>query len=205
MSSWYERRILPHLINGCCGSKPVSRLRAEVVPLASGRVLELGIGSGRNLRFYDPDRVSSVVGIDPSPELRAIALGAERPAGLAIEFVDGEAETLPFGSGSFDTVVCTFTLCSVRDPAAVLEEARRVLAPGGRFLFCEHGQAPDPGVVRWQRRIDPLWGRAFGGCHVSRPVEAAIARSFRIERHESRYLAWAPRPIGWHEWGSAIA
>ncbi|MCR5877206.1 class I SAM-dependent methyltransferase [Phenylobacterium sp. J367] len=117
---------------------------------------------------------------------------------------DGTAEALPFEDGSFDTVVCTFTLCSVCTPMAALAEARRVLKPGGRFLFCEHGLAPDPDVVKWQRRIEPVWKRIAGGCHLSRPVSKAIAAAgFRLEGVETMYLPKTPRWAGWNEWGAA--
>lgn len=143
MASFYERHVLPHLIGCACGARPIQRQRAKVVPNASGRVLELGIGSGLNLAFYDPDKVASVTGVDPSAELRAKARAAPRPDGLKIEILDGQAERLPFDAASFDTIVCTFTLCSVGSPTSALAEARRVLKPDGRFWFSEHGLAPE--------------------------------------------------------------
>ena len=204
MSSLYERYLLPRVIGCACGSGPIRRQRAKIVPRASGEVLELGIGGGLNLAFYDPLRVSSVTGVDPSAPLRAKAREAPRPTGLKVEILDGEAENLPFASGRFDTVVCTFTLCSVHAPAAALAEARRVLKPGGQFLFSEHGLAPDPAVQAWQSRLDPLWSRLAGGCHLTRPVAAAIAAAgFRIESHDSMYLPGTPRVLGWAEWGLA--
>lgn len=202
---FYERRILPRLLCLACASPPILKQRAKVVPHAEGRVLELGIGGGLNLAFYDPAKVSGVFGVDPSAELRAVAEAASRPQGLAVEVREGEAERLPFEDGSFDTVVCTFTLCSVCAPAAALSEARRVLKPGGRFLFCEHGLAPDEGVARWQRRVEPLWKRLFGGCRLTRPITPALtAAGFRLDRHETMYLPKTPRIAGWNEWGSAV-
>jgi ubiquinone/menaquinone biosynthesis C-methylase UbiE len=204
VASFYERHILPAILSCACSAPPVMKQRAKVVPEAEGRVLELGIGMGKNLAFYDPDRVSAVVGVDPSPELRAKVGKAPRDPRLQVMLEDGAAESLPFEAESFDTVVCTFTLCSVCDPAASLAEARRVLKPAGRFLFCEHGLAPDPGVVRWQRRLEPAWMRLFGGCHLTRPVAAAIAAAgFSLERVERMYLPRAPKFAGWNEWGSA--
>lgn len=202
--SFYERRILPKLLCLACASPPILKQRAKVVPHAEGRVLELGIGGGLNLAYYDPGKVSGVFGVDPSAELRAVAEAAPRPEGLAVEVREGEAERLPFEDMSFDTIVCTFTLCSVCTPAAALSEARRVLKPGGRFLFCEHGLAPDPDVSKWQRRIEPVWKRLFGGCHLTRPIGGALAAAgFRLDRHESMYLPRTPRFAGWNEWGSA--
>lgn len=153
MASLYDRYILPRLLTCACSSPAIAKQRAKVVPHAAGRVLELGIGMGLNLSFYDPDKVASVTGVDPTPELRAIAEAAPRDPRLSVVVEDGTAEALPFNAGSFDCVVCTFTLCSVQNPAQALAEARRVLKPGGRFLFCEHGLAPEAGVARWQRRI----------------------------------------------------
>ena len=205
MASFYERHILPRLIGCACAARPIMRQRAKVVPFAEGRVLELGIGGGLNLAFYDPTKVSAVLGVDPSAGLRARAEAAPRPEGLAVEVREGEAESLPFEDKSFDSVVCTFTLCSVCTPAAALAEARRVLKPGGRLLFCEHGLAPDAGVARWQRRIEPIWKPIGGGCHLTRPIASAIeAAGFHIERRETMYLPKTPRIFGWQEWGAAI-
>lgn len=204
MASWYERNILPKLLCCACGSPAIQAQRARVAPRASGEVLELGIGGGLNLAFYDPTLATSVTGVDPSPELRAIAQQAPRPDGLKVEIQAGEAESLPFADARFDTVLCTFTLCSVRSPSAVLAEARRVLRPEGRFLFCEHGLSPDQGVSRWQRGLEPLWKRMAGGCHLTRPVARAIQTAgFALDEVEQRYLPKTPRALGWCEWGVA--
>jgi len=204
MASLYDRFILPRLLKCSCSAPPVMKQRAKVVPQAEGRVLELGIGMGLNLGFYDADKVASVTGVDPSPELRAIAQAAPRDPRLAVTVEDGTAEALPFEDAGFDCVVCTFTLCSVQTPARALAEARRVLKPGGRFLYCEHGLSPDPGVAKWQRRVEPVWKAIAGGCHLTRPVTAAIeAAGFKVTRRDSMYLPGAPRIAGWVEWGAA--
>jgi SAM-dependent methyltransferase len=204
MTSFYERHLLPRLIACGCGSKPIRYQRRKIVPLASGRVLELGVGGGLNLALYDPAKVASVTGVDPSEALRRRALEAPRPQGLVVEVLAGEAERLPFEAAAFDMVVCTFTLCSVRDPGATLAEAMRVLKRGGSFLFSEHGLAPDEKVRRWQRRLEPLQKRLAGGCHLTRPVAASIAAAgFRLCEVETMYLPGMPRPLGWAEWGRA--
>jgi len=204
MTSFYDRHILPRLIGCACGAGAIAKQRAKVVPLAEGQVLELGIGGGLNLAFYDPARVTSVTGVDPSEGLRDRALAAPRPEGLKVKVLPGEAENLGFDDESFDTVVCTFTLCSVHTPAAVLAEARRVLKPGGRFLFCEHGLAPDTAVARWQQRIEPFWTPMAGGCRLTRPVGAAIvAAGFLIDETQTFYMPKAPKPLGWCELGVA--
>lgn len=206
MQRLYDRYILPKLITCACSSPPIMKQRAKIVPRAAGRVLELGIGMGLNLSFYDPRKVDEVVGIDPSPELRQIALDAPRPAGLKVQVTEGTAEALPLDNQSFDCVVCTFTLCSVHTPDAALAEARRVLKPGGRLLFCEHGLAPDPDVAKWQRRIEPIWKRIAGGCHLTRPIAPVIAAAgFKLDWMETMYLPGSPRIAGWNEWGAALA
>ena len=205
MASLYDRFILPRLLKCSCSAPPVMKQRAKVVPQAEGRVLELGIGMGLNLGFYDPGKVTSVAGVDPSPELRAIAQAAPRDPRLAVTVEDGTAEALPFEDAGFDCVVCTFTLCSVHTPTRALAEARRMLKPGGRFLYCEHGLSPDPGVAKWQRRVEPVWKAIAGGCHLTRPVTTAIeAAGFKVTRRDSMYLPGAPRIAGWVEWGAAV-
>ena len=204
MASLYDRYVLPRLIGCACGGRPIMRQRKKVVPRATGRVLEIGVGGGLNLAFYDPARVESVTGVDPSAELRAMAEQAPRPKGLAVTIKDGAGERLPFENGSFDTVVATYTLCSVAAVDRVLAEARRVLKPDGTFLFCEHGLSPDGEVARWQRRLDPFWKVIAGNCHLSRPVAKTIAANgFAIADVDTMYLPKTPRFAGWNEWGCA--
>lgn len=204
MASLYDRWILPKLLTCACSSPPMMKQREKIVPKAEGKVLELGIGMGLNLRHYDPAKVSSVVGVDPSPELREIAMAAEHDPRLEVRVDDGTAEALPFEDKSFDTVVCTFTLCSVCTPSAALAEAKRVLKPGGRFLYCEHGLSPEPGLAKWQRRIEPVWKRIAGGCHLTRPITSAIeAAGFKVESRDEMYVPKTPKFAAWNEWGVA--
>jgi len=204
MASFYDRFILPRLLTCACSASPIMRQRAKIVPRATGRVLELGVGMGLNLAYYDPEKVSSIVGVDPAAELRAAALAAPRDPRLDLTVEDGTAEALPFEDKSFDSVVCTFTLCSVHTPPAALAEARRVLKPGGRLFYCEHGLAPDPGVARWQRRVEPIWKRIAGGCHLTRPISTAIAAAgFTLGPVESMYVPKTPKIAAWNEWGEA--
>lgn len=206
MGGWWDRHMVPKLIGYCCSQPPVMRRRADVVPLASGEVLELGAGGGANLGFYDRAKVRHVTGIDPSDGL--IALAGERMGDGDRGFFHlekGVAEELPFAGGRFDTVLCTFTLCSVQEPARVLAEARRVLKPGGRLLFLEHGLSPDADVRKWQRRIEPLWKPIGGGCHLTRPVtESILAAGFGVAQRNGRYMEKSPRFAGWVEWGVAV-
>lgn len=205
MSSWWDRHVVPHMIGYCCGLPQLQRRRAAVVPLASGNVLELGAGGAPNLAFYDRARVQAVTGIEPSPEMAALATSRMQPADHEFfHLIDARAEELPFADASFDTVLTTFTLCTVADQAQALREARRVLKPGGRLLFLEHGLAPHEATRRWQHRIDPLWCRLAGGCHLVRPVTDAIAAAgFHVPVRHGRYLPKSPRVVGWVEWGEA--
>lgn len=203
--SFYDRRILPGLIGCACRTRALRRQRARLIPLARGEVLELGVGAGANLPFYDPARVSAVHGLDPSPELRAKAAAAPRPQGLRLHLDGGRAEALPYAEARFDTVVTTFTLCSVPDPAAALREARRVLKPSGRLLFCEHGVSPDRKIARWQHRLEPAWAAVAGGCRLTRDIASElIPAGFRTEQLHTGYLRKVPKLTGWITTGVAV-
>ncbi|MGD8496336.1 MAG: class I SAM-dependent methyltransferase [Gemmatimonadales bacterium] len=199
----YEKYLLPRVVHFTCSSRPAMRQRRKVVPLATGRVLEVGIGSGLNLSFYDPDTVSKVYGLDPSREITRIAGEAARRAPFEVEFVTAGAEEIPLDDASFDTVLLTYTLCTIDDGDAALREMARVLKPGGRLLFCEHGLAPDPGVRRWQNRLNPIWSRLGGGCRLDRDIPALLHRGgFAIEELATMYIpGW--RPASFNYWGSA--
>ncbi|MBP7703982.1 MAG: class I SAM-dependent methyltransferase [Caulobacter sp.] len=204
MTNIWDRHVMPRLIGCACASKPIMKQREKIVPRASGKVLELGVGGGLNLRYYDPARVEGVWGVDPSAELRERALAAPRPDGLKVDIRDGVGESLPFANASFDCVVCTFTLCSVQSPVTVLAEARRVLKPGGRLLYAEHGLAPDDGVAAWQKRIEPMWKAIAGGCHLTRiPTRMVLGAGFSVGDTDRMYLPGTPKLLGWSEWGEA--
>lgn len=201
---FWDAHILPRLITFACGQGQVMKRRALVVPGATGRVLEYGCGGGLNLQFYNPATVSHLTGIDPHAELLHRTDTASAQAPIPIETHCGIAEDLPFPAASFDTVVTTFTLCSVQDPAQALAEARRVLAPGGRLLFLEHGASPDADTFRTQQRIEPVWRRLAGNCHLTRPVTATIeSAGFRILSRGQGYTPKSPKFAGWMEWGEA--
>ncbi len=200
----YERYLLPALVHRTCSSSTTTCQRGKVVPLARGDVLEVGFGSGLNLPFYDPAKVTKVWGLDPSPELCRMASRAVRDAAFEVELVPARGEEIPLGDGRFDTVVITYTLCSIADPGRGLREVARVLKPGGRLLFCEHGVAPDAGVRRWQSRLTPLWRHVSGGCHLDRDVPALLVEAgFEITELETRYVpGW--RVAGYHYCGTAV-
>jgi ubiquinone/menaquinone biosynthesis C-methylase UbiE len=204
-ASWYDRHILPWALDIACGLRAVERQRRKVVPLAHGRVLEVGIGTGLNMAWYDPARVSRITGLDPALDLHPRAQRRIEAAGLPVELVGLSAEQIPRPDASFDTVVMTYTLCTIPDPVAALREMRRVLVPGGRLLFCEHGRAPDAGVARWQDRLQPLWGRLAGGCHLNRDIPALLqAGGFACPDLQTRYLP-GPRVMTFNYWGQALA
>ena len=178
--------------------------RSAVVPKAHGDVFELGCGGGINQEFYAPQNITSYAGIDPHEGLLDTARASARARGLSADFRAGVGEAIPFEDESFDTCVCTFTLCSVQDPQRVLSELRRILRPGGTALFLEHGRAPDADVAQWQDRIEPVWKRMAGGCHLTRPITSAVDRSgFAVEPMGEGYTPGAPRFAGWMEWGVA--
>ena len=202
--NWYDRHLLPWLIELGCSVKPVRLQRAKVVPLAEGRVLEVGIGTGLNLPFYDRSRVRKIVGLDPGLRMHPLALRRSASAGLDVELVGLSAEAIPLADASFDTVLTTYTLCSIADPVAALREMRRVLAPGGKLLFSEHGRAPDESVRRWQTRLQPWWGKVAGGCHLDRDIPALLREAgFQVDA-QARYLP-GPRILSFHYWGQATA
>ena len=203
--NFYDRYLLPTLIDVLCGIKPVQRQRAKLVPRARGRVLEIGIGTGRNLPFYDKSRLEQLYGLDPALQMHSKARERMHQAGIEVELLDLSAEKIPMPDASFDTVVTTFTLCTIPDAVAALREMRRVLKPGGRLLFCEHGTAPDASVRRWQDRLTPLWKPLAGGCHLNRDIPALLRQGgFHIEDMEQLYLP-GPRPLTYNYWGSATA
>ena len=202
--NWYERHILPTAIDMACGMPMFGRMRAQVVARAQGRVLEVGIGTGLNMRYYNKARVTHITGLDPAMQMHPQAQERIKCAGLRVDLIGLSAEQIPLPDASFDTVLITYTLCSIPDPEAALLEMRRVLAPTGRLLYCEHGRAPDASVRRWQERLQPLWGKVAGGCHLGRDVPALLqAAGFALPDLQTHYIN-GPRPFTFHYWGEAL-
>ena len=186
--SFYSRYVLPRLIDLAMKQKRMRKRRAALVPNAHGRVLEIGIGSGLNLPYYDTSRLRRLCAVDPSAELLAMARKKARRLKMEVELVQQSAERLPFGDASFDSALITWTLCSIPDPAAALREIRRVLKAGGELFFIEHGLSRDPGVASWQRRLTPLWRPIAGGCHLDRRMDELIGAAFGRVNMETFYL-----------------
>lgn len=190
--NFYQRFVLPRLIDLAMSNKLVAPYRQRAVPLAEGRVLEIGIGSGLNLPFYGP-AVTQLFGLDPSPRLLDMASHRIQGTHFPIELVQGEAEEIPLDSHSVDTLVSTWSLCSIANLDSALSEMRRVLKPSGKLIFVEHGLAPEPGVQRWQRTLNPLWRPASGGCHLDRKIDEVIVDAgFRMDALACEY-AKGPR------------
>ena len=202
--SLYDKYILPSFLNCACGSKPINYQRQKVVPLAGGIILEVGIGSGLNIPFYDRAKVEKLIGLDPSPELNAMAQKMADQHDLEVEFLLSGAENIPLPDDHVDTVLVTYTMCTIPDALSANKEMLRVLKPGGRMIFCEHGLAPDAKVSKWQSRIDPFWGKIAGGCHLHRDIPELIRSSgFQIQTMDEMYLPSTPKFAGYNYWGIA--
>jgi ubiquinone/menaquinone biosynthesis C-methylase UbiE len=186
--SFYQRHVVPRLVHLAMRQKQHDPFRQRIVGAAEGRVLEIGVGSGLNFPFYGAT-VTSIIGLEPSPALLRMARSRASSAKAPITLLDASAEAIPLESGSIDTVITTWTLCTIPNAPLALAEIRRVLRPGGALRFVEHGRAPEPGVARWQDRLDPLWRRIAGGCHLNRKIDALIlGNGFRIEALDNARL-----------------
>lgn len=203
--SWYEERILPHMIDLACSNKETLRQRRKIVPHAAGEVLEIGFGSGLNVSHYDAAKVRKIWALEPSAGMRRKAQGAVDGASMEIEFIDLPGEQIPLDDHSVDTVLVTYSLCTIPDVHSALTGMRRVLKPGGRLLFCEHGVAPDDNVRRWQQRLNPAWSKVAGGCNMNRDIPGLInAAGFNITSDERMYIP-GPKVLCYNYWGSAVA
>ena len=198
----YDKYILPKFLNCACGSKPINYQRQKVVPLAKGKVLDIGIGSGLNIPFYNSDKIDKVIGIDPSHELIELAKELANDSKASIELVIGSAESIPYPDNFFDTVLVTYTMCTIPNVAIANEEMWRVLKDDGRLIFCEHGLAPDKKISKWQNRIDPFWGKIAGGCHLNRDIQKLITDAgFSFESLDKMYIPSTPKFAGYNYWG----
>ena len=202
--SLYDKYILPKVLNCTCGSKPISYQRKKVVPLAKGIVLDIGIGSGLNIPFYDLSMIDKIYGLDPSSELIKIAKKMAVKKNISIEFLLCGAEDIPLPNNSIDTVLITYSMCTIPEVLKANYEMLRVLKPDGRLIFCEHGLAPDKSVAKWQKRINPVWGKIAGGCNLDRDIPDLISSSgFKILSIEEMYLPSTPKFAGYYYWGIA--
>ncbi len=201
----YDRYVLPRVIDLACSSKPNMKQRQKVIPLAEGDVLEIGMGSGLNLPFYDRTKVQKVWGLEPSEGMRQLARRNMGGANLELEMIDLPGEQIPLDSNSIDTVVITYTLCTIPDVRTALRGMQRVLRPGGKLLFCEHGIAPDARLARWQNRINAAWRIVAGGCNINRDIPGLLrASGFQLVVDERMYIPGV-KLLSYNYWGTAVA
>jgi len=201
---FYRNRVYPHLVRILGNPKPVQEIRQHLVPLAKGEVLEIGAGPGVNFAHYDPAKVSKVYALEPNPGMIPRAEEQRRLTQLNIEFLDLPGERIPLDDDSVDTVVSTFTMCTIPGIEDAIRGIGRVLRPGGRFIFFEHGFSPYVNVRRWQKRTEPLFKWAFEGCHVTRHIPSLLREGgFKIEQLNEAYLAPFPKSGSYFFWGVA--
>ena len=201
--SFYENYCLPHIINFVCGLSVIQKQREKVVPLAQGRVLEIGMGSGLNIPFYKAENIEFVWGLEPAEGMRKKAQSNLKQVSFEVRLLDLPSEEIPLDDNSVDTVLLTYTLCTIPDWQKALEQMRRVLKPGGKLIFCEHGEAPDENIRKWEERINPAWKKMAGGCNLGRPIPRFIEEGgFMIENIDAEYLP-GPKFAAFNYWGVA--
>ena len=202
--SFYDDKILPHVIHLACGTKPVLKQREKIVPQAEGRILEIGMGSGINIGYYDPNKVEKLWGLEPSEGMRQKARSRVDAAPFDLEWLDLPGEEIPLDDKSVDTIVLTYTLCTIPDWLTAVKQMRRVLKPGGKLLFSEHGKAPDEAVKKWQDRINPFWMKIAGGCHLNRDIPQLLTEGgFNIKEIDTLYVPKTPKVAAFTYWGYA--
>lgn len=201
--NFYDKYILPRAVNWACKQETSMRQRMKVIPLATGNVLEIGVGSGLNLPLYDKENVKHLTTIEPSKEIWAKNVVDTKSLPFDFDFVEAKAESIPEDDNTFDTIVITYTLCTILDTDKALEEMRRVLKPNGRLIFCEHGKAPDKATQKQQSFINPLWKRLGGGCNLNKDIPLLIeGNGFKMADLNQRYISgW--KPASFNYWGTA--
>jgi ubiquinone/menaquinone biosynthesis C-methylase UbiE len=200
---FYDRHILPCILDCACATKPIRKQREKIIPLAKGDVVEIGIGSGHNLPFYDQSQVNKLIGIDPDEYVWKKSAKKRAVFHKPIERLGLSGEDIPLPDDSADTVVVTYSLCTIPDPVKALGEMKRILKPGGDLLFTEHGQSPDAKVKKWQDRIDPIWGKISGGCRSGRPIPDYFKQAdLNLTQLEEMYIP-GPKVLSYNYWGIA--
>ena len=200
----YEKYLLPKLLDKCCSTKPINYQRNKIVPCVKGTVLEIGIGSGLNIPYYNKSNIHKVYGLDPSAELCEMAKMTASDHQIDINFLIDGAEEIKLSSNTIDTILITYTLCSIPNLNESLKEIKRVMRPDAKILFCEHGIAPDLNIRKWQNRINPLWSKMFGGCNINRDIPLILSDSgFKVNNLQQMYLPSTPKIVGYNYWGTA--
>ncbi len=201
--SFYERHILPRLLDKACGIGPITKQRQKIIPHAEGIVLEIGIGSGLNLPHYNSEKVSKIIGVDPDEHIWKRSEARRKACPIDVERIGLSGEDIPLETNMADSVVVTYSLCTIPDPVKALGEMTRILKPGGRIYFSEHGQAPDAKVKAWQDRIDPFWKKLAGGCHSGRDIPALFKKAdLKFDTLEEMYVP-GPKVLSYNYWGVA--
>ncbi len=201
--SFYNRHIMPHLLSCACGLKPIAKQREKIIPHAFGDVVEIGIGAGHNLPFYDQDKINSLTGIDPDDYIWKRSAKRRKEFHKPLKRLGLSGERIPLPDCSADTVVVTYSLCSIQNPVAALLEMRRLLKPKAKILFCEHGKSPDKKVQKWQKRIDPFWQKIAGGCHTGRDIPELFKQAgLEITGLQQGYIS-SPKILAYNYWGQA--
>lgn len=204
MFNFYERKVLPKLCNYCCGSKPIEKQRKKVVPNAKGVVLEIGMGTGLNLPYYDKNNITKIIGLDPSKESNKFAKELADKNNIDIEFLQSGAEEINLPDQSIDTILITYTLCTIPELRPSLNEIKRVMRNDGKVLFLEHGKSPDKRVQKFQNFLNPVWGKVFGGCNLNRDIPSLLIESgLKISKLNEMYIPKTPKFIGYNFWGEA--
>ena len=202
--NFYDLHICPHIIDFFMNMNIIKKQRLKVIPNAKGKVLEIGIGSGSNLEFYDQNQVEKIYALDPHPKLADMTKKKADKLGIEVDFFPVKADKIPIEDHFFDTIVCTYTLCSIEDPIKALKEIKRVLSPSGQYIFSEHGLAPEENVVLWQNRLNPIQKVIGGGCNLNRNIPNLIEESgYKIDELNQGYIP-GPKFISYHYWGHSV-
>jgi ubiquinone/menaquinone biosynthesis C-methylase UbiE len=200
---FYAKHVLPICLDKACSIGPIHKQRAKIIPLAKGRILEIGIGSGLNLPHYDASRVEHVTGVDPDDNIWSRSQTRRDAVHFPVERIGLSGEDIPLPPNSVDTVVVTYSLCTIPDPVKALREMRRILKPEGDILFCEHGRAPDAAIAKWQTRIDPIWSKLAGGCQSGRNIPELFTQAgLKVADLNQAYIP-GPRVLSYNYWGRA--
>ena len=204
MKKFYEKYVLPKIINCACGTKPILIQRQKIVPSASGVILEIGVGSGVNIPYYSHSNVKKLIGLDLQQDNWDQAYKIAKKSNISIDLLQGDGEELPIPNNSIDTVLITYTMCTIPNVQRSLAEIKRVLNREGKLLFCEHGLAPDKNVHKWQNKLNPIWKKCLGGCNLNRNIPELVLKSgFSFESISEMYIPSTPKFIGYNYWGTA--
>ena len=204
MKKFYEKYVLPKIINCACGTKPILIQRQKIVPSASGVILEIGVGSGVNIPYYSNSNVKKLIGLDLQQDNWDQAYKIAKKSNISIDLLQGDGEELPIPNNSIDTVLITYTMCTIPNVQRTLAEIKRVLNSEGKLLFCEHGLAPDKNVQKWQNKLNPIWKKCLGGCNLNRNIPKLVLKSgFSFESIDEMYIPSTPKFVGYNYWGAA--